>query len=308
MTKHIERTNEPSTESQLLELEKRGLFVLGSARSGTTILTDCLNLSKEIYLLNEADLWESHSRRGFREHINKKHSGMKNVYTKGNWLPRLLRPEGDGLSFLLELAKRHRYVGEKVAFSPRTQYAKPTPQERFFEFFGPQNQSSRATRQERFFEFQSGTFYASTYLMTIRDPVENAVSMHRMFQDLTLGDCLQVWLHTTSLILDMYLSFSRVHVIFHDRFSAETFSRICEILGVDIPIPAQQISDQHRHTNLSKESIPEELEPLRERFERARAIYQRLESWFSPDTLKCTLSNYWQPSFLALKQDINSLI
>src|SRR5204862_6445007 len=66
-------------------LEKQGLFVVGHARSGTSILMQALNTSPDIFLLGEANLYVEGLRIGFPRWFNDMHRQFGNTLGKGSY-------------------------------------------------------------------------------------------------------------------------------------------------------------------------------------------------------------------------------
>jgi len=188
-------------------LNEKGLFIVGSARSGTTILCRCLNVSKDIYLLEEANLFLTHDRDDFVEYFNAQHIAYENYRTKGTFIPPIPTSGKSGFAFLAQMSRRYRYVGEKVAFGVSDQ-----------------------PLQELFFMFQAKYFYYSTYFLTIRHPVEVAWSMSKMFPEFSKEQVFMSWLKTLKIIIDIYETFPKAYVLFFEDLNANTVSVIGEML------------------------------------------------------------------------------
>ena len=140
----------------LKRIEKKGLFVLGNSRSGTTILKRILNGSREVYLLGEANLFRESSRTDFREYYNQKHA-TRRAQTKAKYIPRPIFPEMNGMVTLDRLGSKNKYVGEKNAFG----------------YFHD---------RDAWLDYQTRFFLDSTYFFIVRKPAETVFSMSKMFR------------------------------------------------------------------------------------------------------------------------------
>ncbi len=101
-----------------MELEKQGLFIFGSARSGTTISTKCCNRAAEVYLLEEPNFHLHEHLKDFTAFFNSMHPAMGNCRYKGTYVPPPIDPEEGCLRLLCRLGKLYRYAGEKAAIGP----------------------------------------------------------------------------------------------------------------------------------------------------------------------------------------------
>ncbi|MGF3027279.1 sulfotransferase [Methylobacterium aquaticum] len=95
------------------------LFILGFARSGTTVLLNALNTSADVYLMGEVSIYLRMDAPGFRKAVNDQGFSFGNQRTKSTYAPRLknLGDEASAREYVQEIEKRYRYVGEKIALS-----------------------------------------------------------------------------------------------------------------------------------------------------------------------------------------------
>jgi hypothetical protein len=253
--------------SELEELSRKGLFVVGNARSGTGILFRCLNLSRDVYLMGEANLFFKHREPDFRSWHNQEHKKVNTPPYKGTFLPEPPIPLRGGLAYLAWLARHYRYVGEKLAF-------------------GPGNTVNGVPFQDVFFEFQSRFFFLATYVLIVRAPAECVWSMHKMFPSLAIESLIECWLRSLNLCIDLYSVFPNCHLILLENLTAQTIAHISQVLQTDIPLPAKMLSDEAQKSRLPKAQIPEVLADFRGPLQDCSEIYDCLASLFSPHTLR----------------------
>jgi len=253
--------------SELEELSKKGLFVVGNARSGTTILLRCLNLSRDVYLMAESNLFFKHREPNFRSWHNQEHEKVNTPPYKGTFLPEPPIPLQGGLAHLAWLARHYRYVGEKLAF-------------------GPGNTVNGVPFQDVFFEFQSRFFFLATYFLIVRTPVECVWSMHKMFPSVAIESLIECWLRSVSLCIDLYSVFPNCYLILFENLTSQTIARISQVLQTEIPLPPTMLTDEAKNSRLPKAQVPEVLADFRGPLQDCSEIYDCLTSLFSPHTLR----------------------
>jgi hypothetical protein len=209
----------PALKDEVAEapLSERTLFIIGAARSGTTVLQNALNDSPDIFLLGEPDLYDD-GEPGFAARYNAMHRSWGNQATKSSYLPAVSEIDGGWRDHLAALARHHRWVGAKLVINP----------------VRAEDELSRR------FDFHSQHFYRSRYIFTFRDPLPTAIST-RDLQILTLGqtDGLKTILRNTVEVIALYIQMTRllpyVRAVFHDRVEHELFQDLQAWL--DTPLP-----------------------------------------------------------------------
>jgi hypothetical protein len=244
-------------------LESQGLFVIGSARSGTTILASCLNRSKEIHLLEEPDFFLNHERKDFLGFFNQRHRSYGNYLRKGTFIPPSPSGADGAFDFLNRMRQRYRYVGEKMAISPHPYV------------YGEDWQT-------RCLDFYAKYFYGATYFFIIRAPNEVLWSMKKKFPELSTEELLEGWLQAVDFQIQMYLAFENTFIIFFDRLSAESLQDLSQLIGVKMDIPAGLINDRHKQSFLGPEEMPAFLEGYAELYRECQEIYDSMRERFCP--------------------------
>ena len=190
------------SSEQLGVLGDKGVFIVGNARSGTAILCDCFNLSPEIFLLGEANVYLHHRRDDFAAKFNRQHEDVRNRRGKGTYLPPAIAAESGGMAALWRMGRFHRYVGEKIAF-------------------GPHGTVGGQSHQELFFAFHARYFYASKYFLTLRAPAECIWSMAKMFPQKDPRELYESWLNTLKIQLDLLHAFPNAYLILFENLRTE---------------------------------------------------------------------------------------
>ncbi len=241
--------------------ERQGLFVIGSARSGTTLLSETLNLSPQVFLLEEAFLYRDAKEPEFCSFFNRRHREYGNYKAKGRYLPYFGGREHTAWDLLCLLAQRYRYVGEKVAMGPWIDW------------------------DEALLEFQGAYFYHAHYVLTFRRPTEVVWSMVKKFRENPPQHHLRCWLRAFRVCVDFLATFPHVYVVFHDWFSKAYLERLCEKLGVSASIPDRMIAPLNKLPSFLEDSaLPEPLRPLEPWLNRAQELYAALQEIISSET------------------------
>ncbi|MEH1899431.1 MAG: hypothetical protein V7K94_29860 [Nostoc sp.] len=280
LLKELESENRRIQELNLSDedyekLSKAGLFIIGSARSGTSILCDSLNLSPDVFLLAEANLYVHHNLDNFVDFFNNQHIQYNNRRSKGTFAPPSRLPDKGGINFLSRMKKNYNFVGEKIAFSPYGEI---------------DNQSI----QEVFFKFHARYFYFSNYILIMRRPAEAVLSMLKMFPEKGLDVIFDCWLRTLQIQIDVFQSFPYSYVIFFENLRSETVMNLCSLIGINIHIPKGMFREENKYSLLAEDEIPHELSKYRNICLACEEIYKQVKNEFNLETFKFkeTTANY----------------
>lgn len=290
----LHRQEAPAGDGALAELERRALFVVGNARSGTSITTFFFNRSPSVLLLQEANIYLHHAEPNFVDWFNQQHVGFGNWPTKGTYIPEHRTPVDGGLSYLLTMTPHHRLVGEKIAFGPHGKLADQTYQQAFFVFHG---------------QF----FYGSRYVALIRMPAEALWSMEKLFPAARPRELYETWLMTLSVCIDLVRVFPHVHVIFHEDLSTELLQRLAATMGIDdISAPADFISPKYQRSALHLKHPSSAVDKTADLQSRLVTLYESIRQHFPKETFRydCdTVRGYYPDQFFdGVKKQIAELL
>jgi len=276
-------------EDELQKLDRQGLFVIGSGRSGTTIFVNCLNLSKEVCVLEESDLFLNLQQQDFVRFFNARHRLYDNLFRKGAYIPPSPYGDDDAFSFLSRMSRRYRYVGEKLAI-------------------GPQPNVYGEGWQPKCLDFYSRYFFGSTYFLTMRAPAEVIWSMKKKFPDRTSAALFECWLLSVDFQIDIYLAFENTYVTFFDWFSPEMMKEAAGTLGISIDIPAGMIADRYKKSALDAGDMPAFLRPHADLLQQMHALYELLRESFCPRTFRYLREEHYGKFFERIKPRIAELL
>jgi hypothetical protein len=284
-------TNLPQwTINEWQALEKKGLFVIGSARSGTTILANCLNACRQVYLLEEPCLFVDYALPDFSARFNARHREYENTFAKGAFVPAAMPGDEDcAFALLRRLARDRTFVGEKVAI-------------------GPKPNTLPDDWQPRILHFYSRFFFPSAYILTVRRPGETAWSMSKMFPQAEARSLLECWLQTLDVMIDVYLAFERTHVSFFDRFSPDTVATLARLLNLDFVLAPGTVDRAYVASALKPRAIPDLLAPHSDVWQRCDDLYQLLLDNFSPETMRYDGATNGDRFFREVKHSIADLL
>ncbi|HWW28236.1 MAG TPA: sulfotransferase [Caulobacter sp.] len=212
--------------SDLNPISRRGLFVVGHARAGTTILQTALNTSPDVLLFGEAN-FHFHAREvGFRDWYNHLHGMFGAPHLKSTYCPKLLAHEATGLEYLQKLAANYRWVGEKIAFGAAS------------EDFG----------FESFSDFHEREFYDAHYICIMKHPFGTLISNKTMFKPRDMRPYVRSFVRTLAKIVEISSIHPNVRVLIHEQITAETFEKLSEFLSIplDEAFPCY-VADKQNH-------------------------------------------------------------
>lgn len=113
-----QKPSPPFDSETLKKFESQGLFILGSARSGTSVLAKCLNRCPEIFMLEEPNFFQYDHIEDFAAFFNAMHESFGNSPYKGTYVAPPIVAEKGPLGLMQRLCRQYRYAGEKVAIGP----------------------------------------------------------------------------------------------------------------------------------------------------------------------------------------------
>jgi len=190
-------------------IEPQGLFIIGAARSGTTILQNALNDSSDIFLFGEPAFHGDAGSSDFAARYNAMHRSWGNQETKSSYCPPLFAIDAPWHDYLARLADIYRYVGAKIVIN-----------------------SELASEQARqLFAFQCQHFYASRYLFTFRNPLDVLVSTRGLAElngsrIATCPEVLRGYFVVVQLFIRALRNLPHVTAVFHETVNAGTFSTL----------------------------------------------------------------------------------
>jgi len=229
---------------------QKGLFVIGCARSGTTVLQDALNDSKEVFLFGEPDFHTDPGTPDFARRYNAMHRAWRNQPTKSTFCPPIFEGDAPWREYLWRMGELYRYVGAKVVLNPMSFLHDPA----------------------QILEFYSREFYASTFIFTFRNPLDVARSAQEL-QAATGGEVtpfelsMASYVVAISLFLVMLRNLPHVHAVFHDNMGRRTFARLEKILQIRLP-GLRRYYDQRRVRSYDQSPL------LREHGEAAQLVVE----------------------------------
>ena len=259
------------------------LFVIGSARSGTSIIMHILNSSPDVYMLGEPNLHWNWDNRSFVFHYNKQHSmngwgPTRSTYLPSSWIT--LTPR----EIFKKLESNFSLVGAKIAF--------PT-------FSEPHSNAAQINTVDKVLDFHASNFLDASYIHTLRDPLSVLISSKKLFVDCSTNDVLGGWLMSILFHLSAAAIFPRSWFICHHYLNQDLLPRLEEIL--DTRFEAQ---GSWFNLNSTSPNIQEENAELKSRstsdlllqdgcpwspselMRQIQDIYVEIASWIDPFSLR----------------------
>jgi hypothetical protein len=233
------------------------LFVIGAARSGTTVLQNALNESPDLFLFGEPNFHDEGDAPGFAARYNAMHRGWANQETKSTFCPPVLPDAAAWNDYVRHLGALHRYVGAKIVIVPGRDRA----------------------YLDRLFDFHCRHFYRSRYIFTFRAPAATVLSTRdlQLFaqgQSDGLRPILTGYAQTAALYVRMSRNLSHVCAVFHEDIDRSVFDDLARWL--DVPLPRS-----HLYYEKSKVRHHADLDPATDGFDLLQAvqgIYEQLRT------------------------------
>jgi hypothetical protein len=230
-----------------------GLFIVGHARSGTTILQNALNDSHEIFLFGEAQFYLDRGSADFAARYNAMHRSFGNQITKSTYCPLLLAEDGTWQDYLNRLGMHYRYVGDKVALGTEAD----------------------GYSCERFFTFQCRHFFDARYIFTFRNPVDCIASSAALLGKRDVYVWMESYLNVVLLCIRMLRLFPHVTAVFLEDRPEKTFDELRVYLGSDLS-GAHLYYDRTRVTRYPADALPADARSMTDSLEEVYAEWRKL--------------------------------
>jgi hypothetical protein len=145
------------------KIADRCVFIMGNARSSTTICSRLVNAHPQAFVLTEAEFFLDANEPAFRDRYNAKHAMFGNQVSKSSYAPNLA-PTGEGRwwEWLASAASFYSIVGDKLAFGAHV-FGQASPYE--------------------ILSFFEARFFASRYVFLFRRPIETLRSIAKLSGD-----------------------------------------------------------------------------------------------------------------------------
>lgn len=220
----------------LLELElcngiaRDCVFVVGFARSSTTIVQNILNTDRRTFMTGEANFY-LRNERDFISWYNQMHRQNGTLPTKSTYAPDFGGRNSVRWWEWLAAASQHFHrVGDKLAFNAE-----------HFDIVDP----------ETILRFFEARFYEAKFILLIRDPVQTICSLAMLLkfrdEESYARHCMG-WLKFCCLWIDWLKLFpSAMPVLAEDLMAEGALSRIGDFVGTDLSGAAGLLRDTSRH-------------------------------------------------------------
>ncbi|HEY8682549.1 MAG TPA: sulfotransferase, partial [Rhodanobacter sp.] len=207
----------------------QGLFVIGAARTGTTILQNALNDADGVFLFGEPGFHQDSGSPDFAARYNGMHRAWGNQENKSSHCPGLFETDASWWIYLARLAELYRYVGSKIVINPE-----------------------RATEECRqLFDFHCRHFYASHYIFSFRNPLDVLMSTRGLAQlnggrVATHKEVLHGFFSVVQLFVRALRNLPHVYVVFHEAMNADAFA----MLGKSLDMPLTRAMNYYDHAKV----------------------------------------------------------
>lgn len=257
----------PSTELAVCRsIAARCCFVMGYARSGTTVLADVINSNERALITGEAHYFVPNDAPRFRDWFNAQHTRFGNQITKLTHAPDFI-PDANHTwwQWLVEAAAFFEVVGDKVGLS-----------DYFLSLVPP----------AAILSFYQSRFFNARYVFTIRNPLDTLVSAALKFNRDThssLRDLLRGWLVFVQLWADFVRVFPYTQTIIFDHFDIDIVDRLSAFVGLDLSPAKAFLVRPTRSYDISALTAGSALEPYQHQL---AEIFANIINAASGDTVR----------------------
>ncbi len=212
------------------KIAPQAIFIMGFARSSTTITSEIINSSPEVLLLGEANWYIPNSHPRFRDWYNARHRQLGTQITKCSYAPDFIpRAEHSWWEWIQLAASFYQLVGDKMAFSSHHfQLAEPRKIQAFFE----------------------ARFFTSRYIFMIRDPVQTMLSAAQLFSITDNGSMIveiKAWLRFVQLWADCIRTFPNTLTLIADNLGSDSIATLGQFLDLDLARAEYLLVAEGRH-------------------------------------------------------------
>lgn len=215
-----------------------GLFVIGAARTGTTILQNALNDADDIFLFGEPRFHLDAGGADFAARYNGMHRAWGNQENKSSHCPSLFETDASWWAYLARLADTYRHVGSKIVINPEHAMAECG----------------------QLFDFHCRHFYTSHYIFTFRNPLDVLMSTRGLAQlnggrVASHAEVLRGFFSVVQLYFRALRNLPHVHAVFHEKVDAHVFGALGNALDLQLD-HAMDYYDHGKVRHYSLDDIP----------------------------------------------------
>ncbi len=209
-------------------IASRCAFVVGPARSGTTILAQIINGSDSAFLTTEANYFSAAAHADFREWYNEKHRTFENQKSKVSYAPKFGdQDERQWWQWLVRAADHFETVGDKMAFS---------------------DAHMGSLNVKEFTEFFEERFFRSKYVFIFRNPLQCVLSAIGLWNRVP-AEAVAGWCEFVKLWADFIRVFPSTMTVLLEQLDSGRVDEIGDFLSLDLREGARLLDsrEQRRH-------------------------------------------------------------
>lgn len=214
-------------------IANRCAFVIGPARSGTTIVAQIVNAHYRAFLTTEANYYLAGSYPDFRDWYNSQHRTFGNQASKSTYAPNFGYPgQGEWWRWLGYAADYFDLVGDKMAF---TDY------------------HTNSDHKDELMDFFETRFFESKYVFIFRDPVQTLLSSASLWSK-DPRSVISSWASVVKLWADFIRIFPCTMTVLLAELDAAKIAEIGAFLGLDLSGSARLLDQREQRLHQPEEN------------------------------------------------------
>ncbi len=209
-------------------IAKRCAFVLGPARSGTTILAQIINGSDSAFLTTEGNYFSAGALPDFREWYNEQHRTFENQKAKVSYAPKFGdQDEHQWWQWLVRAAEHFETVGDKMAFS---------------------DAHMGSLDVKEFMEFFEARFFRSKFIFIFRNPLQCVLSAIGLWNRVP-AEAVAGWCEFVKLWADFIRVFPSTMTVLLEQLDSARVAEVGDFLALDLSEGARLLDsrEQRQH-------------------------------------------------------------
>jgi hypothetical protein len=252
-------------------LAPRCVFIIGFARSNTSIFTSILNTAPNAMILHEANFWRYEYGGIFPDDFNLSFEKLSYQLNKQIYAPNFVCERGAGKwwQWLNAASAFYDVIGEKIAISSNTLFS---------------HHANKVIELKEIRFFFERHFFSARYLLLLRNPINSLLSLskhHFIDTNIRLIHEIVLWCRYIQLWADWIRIFPHTLTLVTDDLTPNHIKQVSSFTGLALEKSESMLNEEKRHIHKIPSHFPSLVanqEQLLEIFDLAKAALSEPKS------------------------------